>query len=425
MRIEIKLKEVTLPKKFRRYGSACYLDPYRKTMVQITDEEIVRQKIARYFVDQIGVPFDNIQTEQPTSRYSGIGRGRMDIVIEALYENATVQPIACIECKAEHIALTSHVCSQAERYAKELDLKYYFTTNGIELFGYAYDHSGDKYVLMKDIPSYKEMIESKHTIAKVETVTKRTPFSMLQDVEKESYLHFIGEDTPSDLSRDIVNIGECLLDTSTRLSSKDHGYFKVVEDIGVRFLGYGDASGSDFGTGKYRTIVIEDKNNNHQLISIGVMPNAKTSNDPKYGNRKGNSVLVVAIDDYQKTHTSLQLNMSEYLKQGDEFTEVVHSGRIAIGNIGSGKIAELKDLISIKAPALMKDNEIYLGKFRNNQLAYINDTGIEVLILNLITYALIRDEYRDIRKKEYKPKEQQELKESFFRRLFSKKRVRK
>lgn len=318
----------------------------------------------------------------------------MDIVIETIREKVAVQPIACVECKANHIELTDHVREQAERYAREIGLKYYFITNGIELFGYVYDCEKDIFNQMQKMPSYNDLYGLNYSISKEGNAVKRTPYSVLEKIEHEHYLHFLGEDTSSELCCDIVNLGECLLDTTTRLSSKRYEYFELVDDIGVRTLSYGDASGGNFGTGKYRTVVIKDNGGNNQLISIGVMPNAKTFKDPVYKTRRGNSVLVVAIDDYKKSHTSLQLNMSDFLRQGDEYTEIVHNGGIRTGRNGQGRISELKKVASKKIPHLIKGNEFYLGRFCNNELVYIDNSDIEELIVNLITYTLVREEYR-------------------------------
>lgn len=75
-----------------------------------------------------------------------------------------------------------------------------------------------------------------------------------------------------------------------------------------------------------------------------------------------------------------------------------HSGRIAIGNIGSGKISELRTFVKRHCPQLIDENKFYFGSLKNNRLWRLDDPEVVNLISNLISYSLIRDEYRKYRK---------------------------
>jgi hypothetical protein len=75
-----------------------------------------------------------------------------------------------------------------------------------------------------------------------------------------------------------------------------------------------------------------------------------------------------------------------------------HHGRIAIGNIGSGKISELRELVQVKYPQIVDKNRFFLGKLEHDGLWHIDDREINTIIENLISYALLRDEYRIIYK---------------------------
>ena len=121
-------------------------------------------------------------------------------------------------------------------------------------------------------------------------------------------------------------------------------------------MSYGNASGGHYNT-LYRTLIIEDSFGNNQLISFCVIASAKCNNDPLYGNSTGKSVLVVSIDDFNKSHNSLQLNMNKFLNIVDSTVTITHSGAIAVGNIGSGKISELKKFIKNKYPELLNDSD--------------------------------------------------------------------
>ena len=68
-------------------------------------------------------------------------------------------------------------------------------------------------------------------------------------------------------------------------------------------------------------------------------------------------------------------------------------------------IAIKKQFIKNKYPELLNDSdEIVLGKIKNNKLLYVNQPEVQNLIVNLIKYALVRDEYRDYVKKSHSKK---------------------
>ena len=71
-----------------------------------------------------------------------------------------------------------------------------------------------------------------------------------------------------------------------------------------------------------------------------------------------------------------------------------HSGRIAVGNKGSGKVSELRAFVETRYPEIIAGNRFNLGVLRHNRNWNLDDPEVVKLIENLITYALIRDEYR-------------------------------
>jgi len=70
-----------------------------------------------------------------------------------------------------------------------------------------------------------------------------------------------------------------------------------------------------------------------------------------------------------------------------------------VGNIGSGKIDELRMFVSKKCPELISGNKFYLGSLVNDRLWRLDDPEVLKLVVNLINYAIIRDEYREYVKK--------------------------
>ncbi|GIW49000.1 MAG: hypothetical protein KatS3mg079_476 [Caloramator sp.] len=104
---------------------------------------------------------------------------------------------------------------------------------------------------------------------------------------------------------------------------------KIIED-GHRYTSFGNAGGGIW-EGDYRYFILEDEQGNNQIISMSIFGSLKCTDHPQFGNRNGNTIFVVSIDDFEKRHNSLQLNLDKYTKiKGNEFT-IWHDGTITIG----------------------------------------------------------------------------------------------
>lgn len=94
MRIYDKLINIQLPKVYKREGKDCYFDIYRKRLIEITPEETVRQKVARYFEVILGVSKEFMFLEVPMSYYVKGLKGRADIIIHQCEEDGIMKPVA-------------------------------------------------------------------------------------------------------------------------------------------------------------------------------------------------------------------------------------------------------------------------------------------------------------------------------------------
>lgn len=79
-----------------------------------------------------------------------------------------------------------------------------------------------------------------------------------------------------------------------------------------------------------------------------------------------------------------------------------HSGRIAVGNHGSGKVDELRMFVEERYPKIIDGKRFCMGTLKNDHLWNIDQPDVIEVIVNCITYALIRDEYRDYVKQKCK-----------------------
>lgn len=146
MLIENELKEIQLPAIYRREGKECYYDTYRKKLIEITPEETVRQKVAKFFELKLGVPKEMISLEVPMAYYSKGISGRADIVIHAYDEQTDCKyPVTIIECKKVDAFLTDNVVDQAIRYCDIVGGKFIVITNGKEIKMAAFDEKNETF----------------------------------------------------------------------------------------------------------------------------------------------------------------------------------------------------------------------------------------------------------------------------------------
>ena len=138
MYIKEKLYEMPLPEKYLRNGKECFYDTYRKKLIPITPEEVVRQKIAYWCEKELGTPSEMILLEQHLSHYQINSKDRADIIIHEETQEGFLVPLAIIECKAESVFLSEKAIQQCVKYADALNVNFAFITNGIEIIAYKY-----------------------------------------------------------------------------------------------------------------------------------------------------------------------------------------------------------------------------------------------------------------------------------------------
>lgn len=115
-------------------------------------------------------------------------------------------------------------------------------------------------------------------------------------------------------------------------------------------LSYGNAAGGRF-FGPYRSFLVR-VNGNVEFYSIGVTTYCKSTSPDKV-----KTGIAIAHDDERESHHALQLVADDNL--------MVHG------------------------------NKFYLGSLTNDRLFRLDDPDVIHLIVNLIYYAMIRDEYRE------------------------------
>lgn len=379
-----------LPKIYKRGNKDCYLDPVRKKLIYITPEETVRQKVISYLIDVLDVPAEMISVEAHLSHYGVRSKRRADIIVHGTDSEGVLRPVAIVECKAPGIILGEKAADQITDYCNSLGCDFAMMVNDCESFTYHYDENRDEYIQIDGLPKYSELLENKFSEFVPGEFPARIAHDKISAFLKENldeYSPDISNLTEHSLACAAFNLLEGLLDPRHQLPKRDYDLFSLIEDYGVRTLSYGNAAGGNF-SGLYRSFIV-DVNGSTEFVSIGLSTYATFArpDDVK-------TVLNVAIDNEKESHHALQLVLDDNVKcSGSKFT-FLHHGKIAVSNKGSGKVDELREFVKARRPQLIYGKQFCMGTLVNDRNWDLDDTEVVSLIENLISYALIRDEYR-------------------------------
>lgn len=123
-------------------------DQLRKKYVVLTPEEWVRQHFVQYLLSEKKYPTSLVAIEKEL-RMNNLKK-RTDILIF----NKQGNPHIIVECKAPSVPITQATFDQIARYNLKLHASFLIVTNGLQHFYCQMDHKNQKYIFLKDIPSY-------------------------------------------------------------------------------------------------------------------------------------------------------------------------------------------------------------------------------------------------------------------------------
>ena len=173
----------------------------------------------------------------------------------------------------------------------------------------------------------------------------------------------------------MANLYECLMDPNHTLPDRNYKIFTLLEDMGVRMM--------QIGT----------KGNVELVVGVGMH---------RFLNRVRSILCVsVQIGEEGKPHHSLQLAVDDYMTIKNRTCIFTHKGNIGLGALGSGKIIVLREkYVKPLYPSIITENGYLLGKLNRKRLWYLSDRSMAKFVENLISYAIVRDLYREDAKKE-------------------------
>ena len=370
-----------------------FLDPIRNIFVQITPEEIVRQKMLVYLAKNMSVPSENILVEEHLAHWTKNFNGRMDIAI--IYNEKI---LAVIECKEENIFIESmQFFEQAKNYAELVGAKYIILVNGVNIQFYHLNEE-NFYKPIDGILNFSDMLEENFDYEEDNFEFQRLDYEDYFDYdlleEQDWFYSKIGEDTPKNLIPCIVNFDDCLWD-ETKLQKIFSKKFSLIDDLGVHYREYKDASKSSFGTGHYRIFIVKDCERNFEFLTgFAILSTGKTVNDPHFGNRKGQSVLVIIYSDGKIDEMSVQIDLNTFLKVDSKNKKamLIHDGKS--GKKGFRK-ADFIKYVQNKNPNLVRYDKFFFGEIDYSVPLTLENPDVINLISNLIEYAVYRSEYKN------------------------------
>ena len=133
------------------------LDVYRKRFVKLTPEEEVRQRFARYLVEEKGFPASLIMTEY-SLKLNKLTR-RCDILVH----KPAGHPALLVECKAPEVSISQASFDQVARYNLAFRVRYLIVSNGLKHYCCQLDFETEKISFLSEIPAYAELIVSSTT----------------------------------------------------------------------------------------------------------------------------------------------------------------------------------------------------------------------------------------------------------------------
>jgi len=381
-----KINQYTPQKRYMQNGYECIFDPIRKKLIKLTPEELVRQQFVQYLIKEKQVPKEMIEIEVPLSYFKLNSRSRADIIVYALDKDERV-PILIVECKANKVLLTDHVFNQVYRYEDLLLSNTIAVTNGIDLVVESWNEETERYDQVNGLPYYKDLVSLKNIdyIDLIPYVYKRRKFKDFKTKPVLDYYenHF-SVVNDKNLHPFIMNLSELFWDDNETIPKRTFYDLTIMKDLGVRYTAFGNVSGYNW-TGDYRSILLQDKKKRNFIVSFIVI----------------DGYLNVAIDNEKSSHNSLQLFINKFVSSNRQAISITHNGTLTLGKSGSVKRSEILEYVTQIEPSLInEEGEISLGELDNSKQFNWTQKDIQEFIGRLIKYAILRDDFREYKRKQ-------------------------
>ncbi|MCB0546469.1 MAG: type I restriction enzyme HsdR N-terminal domain-containing protein [Phaeodactylibacter sp.] len=149
MNIDLGLMQFKNLLKVRRENEKRYIfDPIRKKWLALQPEELVRQLVIHYLLEEKRYNRNRINLER------GLKVNSLQKRFDLLVYDMGVKPFLLVECKAPQVQITDAAFQQAAVYNMELKVQYLLVTNGIESYCCALNYENHSYEYLEAVPDY-------------------------------------------------------------------------------------------------------------------------------------------------------------------------------------------------------------------------------------------------------------------------------
>lgn len=128
--------------------SAFVFDPIRRKEVTLTPEELLRQLVLLYLLEEKKYPAHRIRSEVGI-QVNGLSR-RCDLVVY----DAAVNPWLLVECKSPKVPVNQNTFEQAARYNLRLRAPFMVVTNGLASYCATLDFEEERFEYLGVLPEY-------------------------------------------------------------------------------------------------------------------------------------------------------------------------------------------------------------------------------------------------------------------------------
>lgn len=149
MQLELDFLQFQPKLRLSKSGDTTFVyDPIRKKDVVLTPEELLRQLVLLYLLEEKKCPAHRIRSEIGIE-VNGMKK-RCDIVVF----DAEVQPWLLVECKSPKVKLTQATFEQAARYNMRLKAPFLIATNGLITYCCALDFEQGTFEYLGELPAF-------------------------------------------------------------------------------------------------------------------------------------------------------------------------------------------------------------------------------------------------------------------------------
>lgn len=135
--------------RIRRAGDTHWVyDPIRRREMVLTPEELLRQLVVLYLMEEKRYPPGRIRVEI-TVEWNGMKR-RCDIVVF----DAQLRPWLLVECKSPKVAVNQATFEQAARYNLQVQAPFLAVTNGLSTFCCRIDLAEGQFSYLDGFPDW-------------------------------------------------------------------------------------------------------------------------------------------------------------------------------------------------------------------------------------------------------------------------------